>query len=62
MFEILISQLHVVIITVFYCDVFIARFQDVLLLKATSQAALHSVRDCLALMKVQQQREQAAGR
>lgn len=34
--------------------------KNVLLLKATSQAAVHSVRDCLALMKLQQQREQAS--
>ena len=29
--------------------------RDVLLLKATSQAAVHSVKDCLALIKLQQQ-------
>ena len=28
--------------------------QSVLILKATAQAAVHSVKDCLALMKVQQ--------
>ena len=36
--------------------------QNALLLKATSQAAVHSVRDCLALMKVQHQREQTTRR
>lgn len=34
--------------------VFDSGIQDVLLLKATSQAALNSVKDCLALMKLQE--------
>ena len=32
--------------------------QNVLLLKATSQAAVHSVKDCLALLRLQQQQQQ----